>query len=143
MRFVALFVFILALAAPVGVDTVATGTMTAARAGQALFSALEKALIKEFFHKQASLAGDAGTGKKGKKGKKDKAKGGDVPSGLAMQLERNGTLPPGLAKKALPPGLAGALPPPPPGQQRLIVDNDVLLIEAATGLILDIIKDVL
>ena len=42
----------------------------------------------------------------------------------------------------LPPGLASRLPPTKFGQRRYIVGNDVVLIEAATGLILDILEGV-
>ena len=59
-----------------------------------------------------------------------------------MQLQRNGTLPPGLAKKPLPPGLSGRLPPLAPGTARYVIDSDVVLIQKATGLILDILSGV-
>jgi hypothetical protein len=65
-----------------------------------------------------------------------------LPPGLEQQLERNGHLPPGLEKRALPEGLERLLPPRRPEYRRVVVDNDVLLIEFATGLILDILRDV-
>lgn len=65
-----------------------------------------------------------------------------LPPGLRRQLVTKGRLPPGIARKALPPGLAGALPPAPQGYQRMIVGPDVLLVEIATGIIFDIIRDV-
>ena len=86
--------------------------------------------------------------KKAKKGKQGKglppglARKESLPPGLAMQLEKNGTLPPGLAKRDLPDDLASKLPPP-EDSERVIVDNNVVLIEKATGKILDIIKDVI
>lgn len=70
------------------------------------------------------------------------AKRDSLPPGLAKQLERNGRLPPGLEKRDLPEGLDRLLPPRGHGQERVAVDNDVLLIETATGLILDILRDV-
>ena len=57
-------------------------------------------------------------------------------------MERNGTLPPGLAKRDLPTDLEAKLPEAEAGRKRVIVDNDVVLIEQATGRILDILKDV-
>ena len=60
-----------------------------------------------------------------------------------MRLEKNGTLPRGLAKRDLPDDLASKLPPTPKGSKRIIVDNDVVLIEKASGIILDIMKDVI
>ncbi|MCF4165836.1 RcnB family protein [Zavarzinia compransoris] len=65
-----------------------------------------------------------------------------LPPGLRRQLVTKGRLPPGIARKALPPGLSNALPPAPRGYQRMIVGPDVLLVETATGIILDIIRDV-
>lgn len=66
----------------------------------------------------------------------------DLPPGIRKQLVTRGRLPPGIAKKALPPGLAGSLSPLPRGYDRLIIGPDVLLVEIATGLIVDIIRDV-
>ncbi|MBT4890417.1 MAG: hypothetical protein HON65_12780 [Rhodospirillales bacterium] len=94
--------------------------------------------------------------KKDKDKKKDKKKSG-LPPGLQKQLAKNGTLPPGLQKKleesgALPPGLQARalpqeleaqLPPLPEGQTRVISDDDVLIIEDITGIILDSIPDII
>lgn len=71
------------------------------------------------------------------------------PPGLAKK--NNGCMPPGQAKKyaigqrlsddtplrGLPRALADALGVPPPGKKYVRVDNDVLLIEEATKLVLD------
>lgn len=65
-----------------------------------------------------------------------------LPPGIRKQLVTRGRLPPGIAKKALPPGLAGQLSPLPSGFDRMIVGPDVLLVEIATGIIVDIIRDV-
>ena len=91
----------------------------------------------------------AGKNSKGKnKGKKKGlppglAKKEQLAPGLQKQLERNGTLPPGLAKRGLPDELDERLGEPAEGTERVIVDRDVVLIEKGTGLILDILKDVL
>ena len=66
-----------------------------------------------------------------------------LPPGLERQLERNGTLPPGLAKRALPSDLESKLPPPAPGTERVIVERDVVLVDLATGIVRDILRDVL
>ncbi|RJF88424.1 hypothetical protein D3874_16540 [Oleomonas cavernae] len=65
-----------------------------------------------------------------------------LPPGIRKQLVTKGRLPPGIAKKALPPGLAGQLSPLPSGFDRMIIGPDVLLVEIATGIIVDIIRDV-
>ncbi len=71
------------------------------------------------------------------------AKRDSLPPGLQKQLEKNGTLPPGLAKRDLPSELQSQLPAVPPGLERIIAGDDVVLLEKATGKILDIIQGVL
>jgi hypothetical protein len=65
-----------------------------------------------------------------------------LPPGIAKKIARGGTLPPGIAKRYLPQNLLVQLPPR-PGYQWVVVDNDVVLVVAATGLIADILADVL
>lgn len=114
------------------------------------FSELEKQAIGDYYSgrygkKQQPRKHKA---KKHKKNKPSKglppglARRDRLPPGLEKQLQRDGTLPPGLAKRGLPDNLQALLPRPLPGQERVLVDNDVVLIERATGLILDILRDV-
>ena len=100
---------------------------------------IEKRIIREYYRGGEDAAGQ--------KDAKDKsglppglAKKDTLPPGLAMQLERNGTLPPGLAKRDLPDDLLARLPRRPWGQNLVIVDDKVLLIERATDLILDVLE---
>ncbi len=65
-----------------------------------------------------------------------------LPPGLQKHIQRTGRLPPGLEKRGLPSGLRGLLPYR-AGQDYRVVGNDILLIETATNLILDIMKGVL
>lgn len=65
-----------------------------------------------------------------------------LPPGIAKKLARGGSLPPGIAKRYLPGELEAQLPPR-PGCQWVVVGTDVVLIAAATGLIVDIIRDAL
>lgn len=60
------------------------------------------------------------------------------------QLQRNGTLPPGLQKKgeALPRALEVRLRPLPPEYIRVTVGTDVIILDKTTQKILDIIRDV-
>ncbi|MDF1527802.1 MAG: hypothetical protein P1R74_01620 [Sedimenticola sp.] len=112
-----------------------------------IFSEIEKQAIEDYYHGRFGKP-TTKQQKSGKKPKKQKgmppglAKRDSLPPGLAKQLERNGHLPPGLEKRDLPEGLDRLLPPRGHGQERVVVDNDVLLIETATGLILDILRDV-
>jgi hypothetical protein len=83
----------------------------------------------------------SGGGGKGKSGEMPQglAKRDELPPGLAMQLERNGKLPPGLAKRDLPSDLDDLLPRRRGGLERLIVEEDVVLIDRETGTIMDIL----
>ena len=67
------------------------------------------------------------------------AKKGQLPPGLEKQLARNGTLPPGLMKRvqAFPDDLNRRLPPPCPDCYRGVLGGRALLINSATGLVLD------
>lgn len=96
--------------------------------------------------------GGKGKGKSKNKGKGRDAGGGGLPPGLAKraslppglqkQLDEKGRLPPGLEKRALPADLRDRLPRRGPGVEIVIVDRDVLLIQAATGLVYDVIADI-
>ncbi len=152
MRFFLGLIFVFALAVPATVTpALAQKLPTAKEVGNIIFKEVEKRAIEEFFGKKAAEKATGGKGKKAKKWKMGKGKGkgkgrgrgGGLPPGLQMQLERNGTLPPGLAKRELPPGLQKKLGNAPPGTERIIAGNDMVLLEKATGKILDVIVDVL
>ncbi|MQX38483.1 hypothetical protein [Roseospira navarrensis] len=66
-------------------------------------------------------------------------RGGSLPPGLA---KRGGALPPGLQREPLPDDLLSRLPTIRDGYRRVIVDDDVVLIHIASGVIADIIRDV-
>ncbi len=69
-------------------------------------------------------------------------KSAGLPPGIAKNLERGKPLPPGIAKKALPQSLVDRLPYR-VETRRYVVGNDVVLVAAATGVILDVLLDVL
>ena len=114
-----------------------------------IFKEIERQIIREYFGKETDVAARGRGGKKKAKGGKGGgpppglAKREKLPPGLERQLVKNGTLPPGISKRALPPGLNSRLGPIPTGTERVIVGGDVALVEIATGVILDILKDVL
>lgn len=102
-----------------------------------VFSEIERRMILRFFGKDTAPAVQE-KGKKGKgNGQPGFAKHGRLPPGLAKREK----LPPGLAKKNLPDDLIRQLPPPRPGTERAIVDKAVVLIEKATGKVLDVIAE--
>lgn len=61
-----------------------------------------------------------------------------LPPGIQKNLARGKPLPPGIAKRYLPNGLVGQLPPR-PGYEWRIVGADVLLVVAATQLVVGIL----
>jgi len=142
-----------------------SGGVLGSQAADIVFSEVEKRIMKDYFgierddrrdrdwdgkreRYQRDDYGDRGHKRKKDKGKKKGlppglAKKDQLPPGLARQLERKGTLPPGLAKRDLPHDLGSRLPPPLRGTERKIVGNDVVLLEAGTNLILDVLHGVL
>lgn len=71
------------------------------------------------------------------------AKKKTLPPGLQKRLDRGDGLPPGLAKRQLPEDLDRQLGPPAPETERAIIGDDVVLLERATGVVLDVIHDVI
>ena len=65
-----------------------------------------------------------------------------LPPGIAKNYARGKPLPPGIAKKALPDGLRSRLRQR-DGYSPWIIGDDVALIEEGTGLVVDVIADVL
>lgn len=114
-----------------------------------VFTPEERRAITQYYAKeivdQAWEAEGKDHGKKGKKGlPPGLAKKGKLPPGLQKQLQRNGTLPPGLEKKMepLPEPLHARLRPLPPEYERVVVGQDVVILDRTTQKILDIIRDV-
>jgi Ni/Co efflux regulator RcnB len=160
--------FVLASAAPHPALAQDAATVIA-DAAKDVFTEVERRTIDDYYKKIMSkfpaanatkgstqTADDDDGGKKGKK--KDKGKKGgkekeglppglakkdQLPPGLQKHLEKNGALPPGLQKRALPADLEAKLPTARKGQERVIVDNDVVLVETATGKVLDVLRDVI
>ena len=157
MRFFLSLIFLAVFMVPAGAQKLPT----AKEIGDIVFKEVEKRAIEEFFGKKAEKAAENAGDKKSKKAKKGKGRGKGkgkgrgkgLPPGLAKrdslpprlqrQLEKNGTLPPGLARRELPAGLESQLPEPPPGLERIIAGDSVVLLEKATGKILDVIEGVL
>jgi Ni/Co efflux regulator RcnB len=73
------------------------------------------------------------------------AKRETLPPGLEKQLIQRGTLPPGLQKKIqpLPIALERQLVVLPTGYRRVVIGGNVILMNPATGLIYDIVRNVI
>lgn len=65
-----------------------------------------------------------------------------LPPGIARNLARGKPLPPGIAKRYLPPDLRTKLPEY-SGYEILVADRNILLVSVATGIITDILLDVM
>ncbi|MBP5857635.1 hypothetical protein KAJ83_11495 [Marivibrio halodurans] len=70
-------------------------------------------------------------------------KGKSLPPGIAKNVARGKPLPPGIAKRTLPADLSSRLPRLRAGLERIIVGDDVTIIEEGTRVVVDILKDVL
>ncbi len=68
-----------------------------------------------------------------------------LPAGLERQLEKNGSLPPGLQKRvhSFPLDLERLLPGVPEGVIRVVIGVDILLLDETSNTILDIVREVL
>lgn len=131
-------------ALPVGA---AANDLSSTQVATIVLTEVEKRIIGTYYQRQYAAWVETESPSNGKGKGKNKhgnlppglAKKGTLPPGLAKQLARNGTLPPGLAKRALPHDLLVQLPPPPAGCELVLVDDKVMLVRAATNLILDVL----
>lgn len=104
-------------------------TVMAAQVNAAAFSSQETEIITRYYHAVAQPAPPG----------RPKA----LPRGIAKNLARGKTLPPGIAKQQLPAILVRQLPPAPDGYERIVVAGRVLLVEIATQVVHDVLTDVL
>lgn len=132
---------------------VASNHLTTQQVVDRVFSNVERRVLRRYYEERGGSHGErdgASGGKhKGKNKGKNKGKHKGIPPGLA---KRGGDLPPGLAKRGgkLPPGLAKRLPsdlerrlPPRRAKyRRVVVDNDIVLIDAATNKVLDVLEGI-
>jgi hypothetical protein len=90
----------------------------------------DQRIIREWFAQPSNLKGlPPGLAKKE-----------SLPPGLQKQLVRNGQLPPGLQKKIqpMPAALEEKLSPVPEGTKRVVINGSIVLFNAHTNLVLDI-----
>ena len=95
------------------------------------FSGDEVSIIRAWYEEHRSPA----------RGKKERHQ--SLPPGIARNLARGKVLPPGIAKQFLPRELVSQLPPVQKGFERIVVDGKVLLVDAATHVIHDILVDLI
>lgn len=104
----------------------------------ATFTAEERQVIEEYVLRQQDVAAETPGPQHPKKAL---PAGKRLPPGIAKNLQRGKPLPPGIAKRDLPGDLSARLPEH-RGYQRVLVDGRVVLIEAATGIVRDMLEDV-
>lgn len=90
--------------------------------GDILISAAERALIQQYYQSHAIPVDD-------------------LPPGIRKKVARGKPLPPGIAKR-FPGGLRSQLAAR-PGYDYRVVGSDVMLVEVATGVIVDVVRDLL
>jgi hypothetical protein len=71
-----------------------------------------------------------------------RGRSGGLPPGIAKNLARGKPLPPGLAKAYLPAQVVSSLPRLPSGFDYVVVAGKLLLVEAATQIIRDVLLDI-
>jgi hypothetical protein len=121
--------------------TLGSGMAGAGNASLEVFTEVEKRIIREYCSAHegpSATCGNTGHASPGHGKKKRKT----LPPGIAKNLQRGKPLPPGIAKQVLPADLEQRLPRR-DGYERLIVDGRIILIEAATRIVRDVLEDVL
>jgi Ni/Co efflux regulator RcnB len=102
--------------------------------------------------KKSAEDDDTGPGKGKGKGKgqgqgQGQGKSDELPPGLAKKeqlppgLAKRDKLPPGLQRDKLPTDLVAKLPAPPRGTERILIGDDLVLIDQKTQVVLDILKN--
>lgn len=108
------------------------GAAARTRDGRIVFTERERVLVRDWFrsHRRGLPPGLA---------KRDR-----LPPGLEKQLRERGTLPPGLEKRMhpLPVELERRLPRLPERHRRIVLGGHVIVMSEETGMIHDIIRDV-
>jgi hypothetical protein len=94
-------------------------------------TAQDAAVIRAYYGQQTSRPGN-GNGR---------GRNGGLPPGIEKNLARGKPLPPGIAKQYLPQDLLVRLPAVPRGFEYVIVAGKLLLVEAATQVVREILLD--
>ncbi len=92
--------------------------------GQVIIDSATRALIRDYAQAHPGMVG-----------------GDNLPPGIRKKVARGKPLPPGIAKK-MPGGLHTQLPMR-PGYDYRMIGSDVALVDLATGVIVDLVKDIL
>lgn len=121
---------------PPRVGAAAPAPRPAARSTHTIVLTTEQsALVRNYYRGR-------GTGSTGHGRGNGRSNGGSgLPPGIAKNFARGKPLPPGIAKQTLPSDLARRLPVPPAGLDYLVVAGKLVLVEAATQVVREILLD--
>ena len=109
----------------------------------AVFSEREVRIIRDYYESRTAVEPREHGPEPGRDHGKGRRPGRrSLPPGIAKNLQRGKPLPPGIAKQVLPGDLLRALPPARDGHERVIVDGRIVLVEAATQVVRDVIADI-
>lgn len=111
-----------------GTSTRVSGTVSAGPVSVTL-SAEQTATVRAWYGQTVSGNGNG------------RGRGGGLPPGIARNLERGKPLPPGIAKQYLPQNVIVQLPSPGTGLEYIIVAGKLLLVEAATQIVRQVLLD--
>lgn len=111
-----------------GTSTRVSGTVSAGPVSVTL-SAEQTATVRAWYGQTVSGNGNG------------RGRGGGLPPGIARNLERGKPLPPGIAKQYLPQNVIVQLPSPGTGLEYIVVAGKLLLVEAATQIVRQILLD--
>lgn len=142
LRFVPMAVLVLATltAPPVHAESVADLGRALMNQTADGFTAQDRREIEEWFRlgKRVLTGEDDRKGHKQKKTPPGLAKRDELPPGLA----KRDTLPPGLQGRDLPGDLERRLSRLPKGYKRSQIGDDIVLVEVATGVVIDILRGI-
>lgn len=90
----------------------------------------------------ASVRAYLGTASSVPQSGRGRGRNGGLPPGIAKNLERGKPLPPGIAKTYLPTHIVAGLPRLPTGLEYVVTAGKLLLVEAATQVVRNVLLDV-
>jgi Ni/Co efflux regulator RcnB len=103
----------------------------------AVLSELERKIIDEYYRLKHRMTGTEPTSQPGAEPPR---RTGALTRSVHKDPEAGAPLPPGTRRDPLPDDLRAKLPPPSPGTDRLLVGNDVVLVDRQTSVVLDLMR---
>lgn len=111
-----------------------TATVSVGAVASVSLSTEQERLVREHF--AGSSAGTDGNGNG-----RGRGRAGGLPPGIEKNLARGKPLPPGIARQYLPSSLTGRLPVLPSGFDYLVAAGKLLVVEAATQMVREVLLD--